>query len=137
MNVAPVAREMTQARIDAYADASGDHNRIHVDPAFAATTPLGGTIAHGMLVLGIIGEMMHAAHGRAWIETGRLKVRFRAPTRSGDTVTATAEAATAEAATAEGASRNAATIEYAIQCVTQNGEVVIDGRASVQAGRDE
>lgn len=126
MNVGSVTRQLTQARIDAYAAASGDHNRIHVDPAFAAATPLGGTIAHGMLVLGLIGEMMHAAHGDAWVQTGRLKVRFKAPTRSGDTVTASAALASSAGGVAE----------YNVQCATQNGEVVIEGRASVRTAGD-
>ena len=55
-------------------------------------TPFGGTIAHGMLVLALIGEMMHETHGEAWLTSGRLKVRFKAPTRPGDTVTASATA---------------------------------------------
>ena len=67
--VAPVERTLTQAQLHAYADASGDHNPIHVDPAFAADTPFGGTIAHGMLVLALIGEMMHAAFGDGWLHS--------------------------------------------------------------------
>ena len=51
---------------------------------FARRTPFGGTIAHGMLVLALIGEMMRGAFGEAWFSTGRLKVRFKAPTRPGD-----------------------------------------------------
>lgn len=119
--VAPAVHGVTQQQVDAYADASADHNPIHVDPAFAAATPFGGTIAHGMLVLAFIAEMMHAAHGDAWLRTGRLKVRFKAPTRPGETVTASAAAPRQTDAGAE----------YAVQCVTGAGEVVIEGRASV------
>jgi 3-hydroxybutyryl-CoA dehydratase len=119
--VAPVARTIDQPRIDAYADASADHNPIHVDAAFAAGTPFGGTIAHGMLVLALLGEMMHAAHGEAWRRSGRLKVRFKAPTRPGDTVTASATSSKSS----DGA------IEYAVQCANQRGEILIEGRASV------
>ncbi len=64
---------------------------IHVDPEFAASTPFAGTIAHGMLVLALIGEMMFAASGERWLTSGKLKVRFKAPTRPGDTVTASAQ----------------------------------------------
>jgi acyl dehydratase len=117
----PVVREITQQRIDAYAAASGDRNPIHVDPAFAATAPFGGTIAHGMLVLALIGEMMHAAHGEAWRSGGRLKVRFKAPTRPGDTVTASVSSSRSS----DGA------VEYAVQCANQRGEILIEGRASV------
>jgi len=120
-DVASVSRTLTQEQLSAYADASGDHNPIHVDPAFAAGTPFGGTIAHGMLVVALIGEMMHAARGDAWLATGRLKVRFKAPARPGDTVTASAGApkATGDA------------LEYAVQCSNQRGDVLIEGRATV------
>lgn len=123
VDVRPVERTMTQAQIDAYAGASGDRNPIHVDSSFAATTPFGGTIAHGMLVLAVIGEMMHGAHGAAWVSGGRMKVRFKAPTRPGDTVTASATLA----------KQTAGAVEYAVQCANQRGEVLIEGRASVAA----
>ena len=119
--VASVERAISQAQIDAYADASGDHNPIHVNPAFAAATPFAGTIAHGMLVLALIGELMHAAHDDAWLRAGRLKVRFKAPTRPGDTVTASATVA----------KETADAIEYAVRCANQRGEVLIEGRATV------
>lgn len=121
VEVRPVVRTITQAQIDAYAGASGDHNPIHVDPSFAATMPFGGTIAHGMLILALIGEMMHDAHGAAWLRGGRMKVRFKAPTRPGDTV----------AASATLAKQGAGAIEYAVQCADQRGEVLIEGRASI------
>jgi 3-hydroxybutyryl-CoA dehydratase len=116
-----VARTIDQARIDAYADASGDHNPIHIDQAFAASTPFGGTIAHGMLVLALLGEAMHDAHGDAWLRSGSLKVRFKAPTRAGNTVTASLD----EPRDREGR------IERAIACTTASGETLIEGRASV------
>ena len=117
----PVEHIITQERIDAYAQASGDDNPIHVDPTFAASTPFQGTIAHGMLVLALIGEMMHAAHGEAWRTSGRLKVRFKAPTRPGDAVTASASELR----------RSGDSVEYAVQCANQQGEVLIEGRATV------
>ena len=119
--VQPVVREVTQAMIDAYAEASGDHNPIHTDEAFARTTPMGGTIAHGMLVLSFISEMMTAALGRAWVEGGQLEVRFRAPSRPGDTVTAQARPIESK----DGRTR------FAVECVKQDGEVLIAGTASV------
>ncbi len=121
INVTPVTCEITQQRINAYAAASGDHNPIHVDEAFARTTPFGGTIAHGMLVLALVGDMMRGAFGDAWSETGKMKVRFKAPTRPGDTVTASATLSKETNGVAE----------YTVQCTTQSAEVVIEGRASV------
>ena len=123
MSVAPVTRMITQEQLHAYADASGDHNPIHVDPAFAATTPFGGTIAHGMLVLALIGEMMHAAHGERWLREGRLKVRFKAPTRPGSTVTASI---TGEKAVDGG-------VEYGVECTNDAGDVLVEGRATIGA----
>ena len=89
-DVAPVSRRLQQPMLNAYADASGDHNPIHIDEAFAKTTQMGGTIAHGMLVLSFISEMMAGAFGKRWLESGSLEVRFRNPARPGDTVTASA-----------------------------------------------
>ena len=120
--VAPLTRTLTQAQISAYAAASGDHNPIHVDEAFAKTTQLGGTIAHGMLVLAFLSEMMTAAFGRAWLETGRLDVRFRAPARPGDTITARTTSAKTDGAS----------IRFQVECVNQAGEVVISGAATVR-----
>ena len=124
VEVRPVVWVVTQERIAAYADASGDHNPIHVDPEFARATLLGGTIAHGMLVLALIGEMMRGAFGELWSTSGRLKVRFKAPTRPGDTVTASASLL----------KKRDGSAEYAVQCVSTSGEVLIDGRAAVPVG---
>jgi 3-hydroxybutyryl-CoA dehydratase len=71
-----------------YAEASGDYNPIHLDPAFAATTPFGGAIAHGMLLLAYLSRLLSARFGRAWLETGSLEARFRAPALVGATIVA-------------------------------------------------
>ena len=84
-----VSKTLTQEKIGRYAAASGDHNPLHTDPEFAATTQFQGTVAHGMLVLAYISEMLTAAFGERWVSGGRMKARFRAPARPGDTVTAT------------------------------------------------
>ena len=81
-----VARTISQAQLNAYAEVSGDRNPLHLDAAFAATTMFGGTIAHGMLTLAFISEMMALKFGRAWLETGGLKVRFKGAARPGDRV---------------------------------------------------
>ncbi|HEX5369318.1 MAG TPA: MaoC/PaaZ C-terminal domain-containing protein [Dehalococcoidia bacterium] len=121
--VASVTRKLQQSMLNAYADASGDHNPIHVDEAFAKTTQMGGTIAHGMLVLSFISEMMTAAFGRLWLESGSLDVRFRNPARPGDSVTARA----APQAPKDGRLR------YAVECVNDAGEQLITGTAEVIA----
>ena len=92
----PVRRAITREGIDAYRQASGDHNRIHWDDEFAATTRFGGVIAHGMLTLALIGELMTAAFGADWLATGNLRVRFRGAARPGDTLEASGTVAKVE-----------------------------------------
>ena len=50
--------DVTQDEINAFADATGDHQWIHVDPERAAQTPFGGTIAHGYFVLSLLPQLM-------------------------------------------------------------------------------
>ncbi len=76
---------VTQARIDAFADATLDHQFIHVDPARAATeSPFGVTIAHGFLTLSLLphlgsGVMLLPEGTKVEINYGTDKVRFLAP----------------------------------------------------------
>lgn len=80
-----------QALIDAYAIVSGDHNPLHTDPAFAATTQFGRTIAHGMMTLAFVSAAMEAWAGSAWVERGVIDVTFLSPVHPGDEVSVTAE----------------------------------------------
>lgn len=120
--IEPVVRTITQEMINRYADASGDHNPLHVDEGYAATTQFGGTIAHGMLTLAILSEMMTGALGEAWLCGGRLKVRFRGAARPGDEVTCRGTVATAGPGEAR----------YLVECVNQDGEVLVSGEAVVK-----
>ena len=74
---------VTQDRIDAFADATGDHQWIHVDPERAAAGPFGSTIAHGFLTLSlmpIFGSQVYRIDGlKAALNYGADKVRFPAP----------------------------------------------------------
>ena len=83
----PVVKKfITREGIASYARASGDGNPLHLDPQFASTTQFGGIIAHGMLTLAFVGEMLTQAFGQQWLEGGTLKVRFEAPAYPGDSV---------------------------------------------------
>ena len=80
-----------QARIDAFADATEDHQFIHVDPAAAAQTPFGGTIAHGFLTLSLLSRMgaeaMLLPEGlKMAVNYGLDRVRFLATVPSGSRV---------------------------------------------------
>jgi len=81
-----LVKTITQEQLKQYAHASGDHNPLHLDAEFARTTQFGGIIAHGMLTLAFISEMMLAAFGRCWLESGSLRVRFKGAAYVGDSV---------------------------------------------------
>ena len=79
-------RLVTQEKINAYAEASGDYNPLHIDPEFAAKTELGGTVAHGMLILAYLSEFMTENFGKNWINSGSLSARFKGAAYPGDTI---------------------------------------------------
>jgi acyl dehydratase len=85
--------EVTQERIDAFAEATGDHQWIHVDRERAAAGPFGGTIAHGYLTLSLIPamswEVMPRPEGGMGINYGLNRVRFPSPLPSGSRVRGT------------------------------------------------
>jgi len=84
--------EVTQAMIDRFAEATGDHQFIHVDPDRAAQTPFGGTIAHGFLTLSLMplltstADLPRVAGTKMGVNYGGNKVRFLTPVRSGSRV---------------------------------------------------
>ena len=82
--------EITQRRIDLFADATGDHQWIHVDPERAKAGPFGTTIAHGFMTLSLLPEMgasaIHVDDVRMGVNYGLNKVRFTAPVPSGSRV---------------------------------------------------
>jgi len=80
-----------QARIDAFADVTEDHQFIHVDPERAKTTPFRGTVAHGFHTLSLLsrmadGVMLHPQSMRMAVNYGFERVRFMAPVKSGKRV---------------------------------------------------
>lgn len=121
-----LSKALTQEKIDRYAEASGDFNPIHVDPAFAAQTPFGGTIAHGMLLLAYLSEMLTAAFGPAWLSGGRMRVRFRGAARPGDMVTVSGRVERTHEV--DGRLR----VVCAVACRNQDGEALVTGEAEVR-----
>ena len=67
-----------------YSEVSGDKNPIHLSDDFAKTTQFGGIIAHGMLTLAFVSELMTNAFGPDWLRSGCLKVRFKGAAYLGD-----------------------------------------------------
>jgi len=91
---------LTQEKIDAFADATGDHQWIHVDPSRAADGPFGATIAHGHLLTSMIPMLVwevYVVDGvRMGINYGSNKVRFPAAVPVGSRIRAAVEIADVE-----------------------------------------
>ncbi len=81
---------ITQAQIDAFAEATGDHQWIHTDPEMAKSGPFGRTIAHGYLTLSLIPvllpELLTVSGVSMGVNYGTNKVRFPAPVPSGSKI---------------------------------------------------
>ncbi|MFL4903175.1 MaoC family dehydratase [Streptomyces sp. MMS24-I2-30] len=92
--------EVDQKRIDLFAEATGDHQWIHVDPEKAAAGPFGGTIAHGYLTLSLLPlfgpQLLQVDGATMGVNYGTNKVRFPAPVPVGSRLRATARITGAE-----------------------------------------
>ena len=120
-----VTMKVDRAAILAYAGITGDFNPIHVDPEFAAKTPMGGVIAHGTLSLNLIWQSLAASFGTDALRGASLDIRFSKPVRDGDTVQAGGRLSGAEPEL------------YDVWVRNQDGLNVIEGpaRLKVAAGR--
>ena len=82
--------EVTQEQIDRFAEATGDHQWIHVDPEAAANGPFGTTVAHGYLTLSMLSmlvrEVVSVSDAVMGVNYGIEKVRFTSPVPSGSRV---------------------------------------------------
>lgn len=116
---------ITDEAIRAFAQASGDTNPVHLDDAYAATTPFGRRIAHGMLSASIISAVLgNDLPGPGTIYLGQ-ELKFKAPVYVGDTLTATVELVKYRE------DKRIAT--FRTTCTNQNGVVVVEGEAVVIA----
>jgi acyl dehydratase len=124
--VTPFSRTVTQDQINAYADASGDHNPIHLDPEFARSVGLPGTIAHGLLEMGILADAI-----ASWAGGGEnvlsLSCRFSKPLLPGDTIICSGTVVSVDDA-------GVATLE--VGAASDRGDrVLTNGRATVRLSR--
>lgn len=123
---AEMTRDATAEVTRAFADLSGDHNPIHLDEAYAKTTPFGGTIAHGMLsaayLSAVLGEKLPGS-GAVYLNQ---TLRFRRPVRVGEAVTARV--------TVKSLDDQRGHVTLTTICEV-NGKVVVDGEAVVMVPR--
>ena len=123
---AELTRRVGEADIAAFAAVSGDVNPLHLDEAYAETTPFKGRIAHGMLSAAYISAVLGTAlpgPGAVYVSQN---LRFRRPVRIGDEVTARATVRTIDAG------KSQATL--ATVCLVR-GKTVVDGEAVVTVPR--
>jgi 3-hydroxybutyryl-CoA dehydratase len=114
-----VSRIVDRLAIRLYAEITDDFNPIHVDPDFAAATPMHGIIAHGMLSLNLIWQSVRKTYGSDAAQGARLDVRFVRPVRENDTVSAGGRIR-------DGSPDGGAGL-YDVVVENQNGEPVITG----------
>lgn len=123
MRLEPIVRTVTQETIDAYEEILGIGNPLHFDEEYASRTPFGGIIAHGMMGLAYVSEMMARSFGDGWYHGGKLDTTFVQPVRPGDTVTTRGQIT--GQTTVEGETY----VVCEVLCETQEGERVMSGTA--------
>jgi acyl dehydratase len=115
--------QVDRAAIRRYADITQDYNPLHLDPEFAARTPMGGIIAHGTLSLSVLWQSVAATFGPERMVDVVMDIRFVRPVRENDWVVA-------------GGTRATHANEYEVWVRAEGGdrsEIVIAGTASFDA----
>ena len=74
-----IKNKIIQKNVNNYAKASGDLNPIHLDKLFAEKSIFKNTIAHGMMIGGILSEMLFAEYGDLWLSKSSIDIKFKAP----------------------------------------------------------
>ncbi|HEV2656430.1 MAG TPA: MaoC/PaaZ C-terminal domain-containing protein [Ktedonobacteraceae bacterium] len=116
----PLVKEpITHQRLVRYAGASGDFNPLHTDPKVGEAIGTGGIIAHGMLIMGFVGELLSDFVGPQALR--KFGVRFKGMTRLGDEITCTGTITEKYEADGEGR------VAGKVQAADQNGDVKVVG----------
>ncbi len=121
---ASLEKAITERDLDLFGEVSLDTNPVHFDEAYARTTPFGGRIAHGMIGASLISAALGTRlPGPGCVYLGQT-LKFTAPVRIGDTLTATVTVKTARE------DKPILTLETVV--TNQNGERVLEGEAVVK-----
>lgn len=110
---------VTHLQLVRYAGASGDFNPLHTDPKIGEALGIGGIIAHGMLIMGFVGQLLSDYVGPTALR--KFDIRFKGMTRIGDEITCTGTIT--EKYEADGEAR----IAGKLQAADQNGDVKVTG----------
>jgi 3-hydroxybutyryl-CoA dehydratase len=118
---AQISKKITGTDIADFARVTGDFNPVHLDQAYAEKTTFKGRIAHGLLSVGLLSSILGnilPGHGTIYLSQ---EVKFLAPVRIGDTITAKVEVLELNA------EKNR--VKFRTSCMNQQGEIVVDGTA--------
>jgi 3-hydroxybutyryl-CoA dehydratase len=118
---AQISKKITGTDIADFARVTGDFNPVHLDQAYAEKTTFKGRIAHGLLSVGLLSSILGnilPGHGTIYLSQ---EVKFLAPVRIGDTITAKVEVLELNA------EKNR--VKFRTSCMNQEGEIVVDGTA--------
>jgi acyl dehydratase len=116
-------RTITADDVDRFAQISGDLNPIHLDAEFAATTPFGSRVSHGLLTGAIVSATHTKLTGPGFVYLGQ-ELNFRAPVHIGDTLTATVTVVEVKPA------KRVLVLETVV--TKQDGTRVLDGRSALK-----
>jgi len=120
---AQTTKTITESDIELFARATGDFNPVHLDQAYAEKTPFRGRIAHGLLSVGLLSAVLGnilPGHGTIYLSQ---EVKFLAPVKIGDTITARVEVMELNP------EKNR--VKFRTSCLNQDGKIVTDGVAWV------
>jgi 3-hydroxybutyryl-CoA dehydratase len=126
MSLNGLNKPVIQENINLYAEASGDFNPIHLDPEFGKKMQLGGTIAHGMMILAYISEWMVMNFGTDWLTGGKLNIRFKEPARPGDIINVSGKILNIEKESSQ------SLVSCDVKCQNQRGQVITAGETKVR-----
>jgi 3-hydroxybutyryl-CoA dehydratase len=118
---AQISKTITESDIELFARATGDFNPVHLDQAYAEKTMFKGRIAHGLLSVGLLSAILGntlPGHGTIYLSQ---EVKFLAPVRIGDTITAKVEVIELIP------EKNRA--KFRTTCTNQDGKLVVEGTA--------
>ena len=118
---AEISKTITETDITDFAKVTGDFNPVHLDQAYAEKTIFKGRIAHGLLSVGLLSNVLGnilPGHGTIYLSQ---EVKFLAPVRIGDTITARVEVMELIP------EKNR--VKFRTTCINQEGKIVADGTA--------
>lgn len=116
---------ITQEQINRYAQLSNDFNPLHVDVEFAGKSIFGGTIAHGTIPLACLLHSLAALCGEPWLKGAHVSVKFIAPARPGNVITAQGKLS------GQTADQDGIRAVYDVSCQNQQGQSIIVGTAEI------